>query len=81
LKNLSSYQSTKGNNPFEDFTMNGDPSKRLSSIVQCYDPPYWDSKEAYAYIKANFESWIEEAIPSGKNSRKVGGYGCIVVNK
>jgi hypothetical protein len=40
----------------------GDTSKKLSSIVKTYDPPYSDSKEAYAHIKKNLEDWIETAI-------------------
>jgi hypothetical protein len=59
LKNLDGDQSTKGANPFGELTLNGKP---LSSIVKTYDPPYYDSREAYAYIKKNLESWIETAI-------------------
>jgi hypothetical protein len=61
LKNLDGNQGVKGSNPFDGFTV-GDTSKKLSSIVKTYDPPYSDSKEAYAYIKNNFASWIETAI-------------------
>jgi antiphage defense system Thoeris ThsB-like protein len=61
LKDLDGTQSRKGRNPFEDFTMKRD-QKKLSSIVQVYDPPHSDSKEVYAYINDNLAGWIEEAI-------------------
>lgn len=53
--------SSKGRNPFDDFTMNKD-GQRLSNIVKAYDPPYWFSKDVYAYIEANITDWVEEAI-------------------
>lgn len=60
LKDLpDEKQSVKGNNPFDDFNLNG---TKLSSIVKAYDRPYSDSKAVYAYIKNNLENWIEEAI-------------------
>jgi len=54
-------QTTKGANPFSyiDF---GSSGKKLSAIVKAYDPPYSSSKDVYAYIKNNLESWIDEAI-------------------
>lgn len=61
LKNLDGTQSTKGANPFDDFTL-CDGKKTLSSVVKTYNPPYTDSKEAYAYIKKNLADWIEDAI-------------------
>ena len=61
LKDLDGYQSSKGRNPFEDFTMQNS-GKKLSSIVKTYNPPYTDSKDAYAYISENLADWIEEAI-------------------
>ncbi len=61
LKNLEGNQSVKGSNPFYKFTM-GTTTTRLSSVVKTYDPPYSDSKEVYAYVKKNLESWIETAI-------------------
>lgn len=48
--------STKGANPFAQFTVAGTP---LSSIVKCYDPYLLDT---YGGIKTNLEQWIEEAI-------------------
>lgn len=66
LKDVQGNQTSKGTNPFDDFTMRKDQSK-LSSLVRCYDPPYADSKQVYAYIKQNLESWIEAAISTRKN--------------
>jgi len=59
LKDSNGNQSTKGNNPFADFTVN---SSQLSTIVKAYDPPYSDSKDVYNYISDNIEKWIEDAI-------------------
>jgi hypothetical protein len=54
-------QSSKGLKPFDGFTMKG-TQKKLSSIVQAYNPPYSNSKDVYAFISENLEDWIEEAI-------------------
>jgi hypothetical protein len=59
LKNLKNEQSSKGANPVAGMTLDG---KEFASIVKAYDPPYLDSKDAYSYIKNNFETWIEDAI-------------------
>ena len=59
LKDLAGNQSSKGRNPFEDFTVN---EKKLSKIVKAYDPPYTRSTNVYAHIKDNLEDWVEEAI-------------------
>ena len=61
LKDLDGTQSSKGRNPFEDFTV-GEKKTALSSIVKAYNPPHTDSKDVYAYISDNLEDWIEEAI-------------------
>ena len=61
LKDSAGNQSTKGRNPFEDFTMKKDNSK-LSSIVRAYDPPYSKSNDVYDHIKSNLAKWVEEAI-------------------
>jgi hypothetical protein len=61
LKNLDGDQSSKGDNPFDEFTV-GEAKKKLSPVVKAYNPPYSDSKEVYAYIKQNLEDWIEDAI-------------------
>jgi hypothetical protein len=59
LKNHEQRQSTKGRNPFEDITIG---TKKLSSIVKCYDPPQTLSHNVYAHIAANLADWIEKAI-------------------
>jgi len=66
LKDLDGNQTTKGKNPFEDFTMKRD-GKKLSSIVKAYDPPYTDSKKVYSYISENLSDWIEEAVTIRNN--------------
>lgn len=66
LKNVNGEQTSKGNNPFDDFTMKRN-GKKLSSIVKVYDPPYSDSTDVYDYIKSNLESWVEEAISIREN--------------
>lgn len=66
LKNANSEQTSKGNNPFDDFTMKRD-GKKLSSIAKVYDPPYSNSTDVYGYIKNNLESWVEEAISIREN--------------
>lgn len=48
---------TQGINPFDQFAINN--GKKLSNIVKCYDPTYWD---AYNDIAKNIDDWIEEAI-------------------
>ena len=59
LKDQDEEQSAKGRNPFADFTVNG---RRLSAIVEAYDPPYTTSTNVYNYIKDNLADWIETAI-------------------
>lgn len=66
LKDLDGNQSSKGRNPFEDFTMEGS-HKKLSSIVKAYNPPHTESKDVYAYISDNLEDWIEEAVEIRNN--------------
>lgn len=61
LKNLDGVQSGKGANPFALIT-HGPTKLPLSNFAQCYDPPFWDSKQVYGFIKANLPNWIEEAI-------------------
>jgi hypothetical protein len=61
LEDREGNQSEKGRNPFDDFTMKRD-SKKLSSIVKAYDPPYSTSPKVYEYISSNLESWVEDAV-------------------
>jgi hypothetical protein len=66
LKNLAGLQSTKGANPFADFTMIKD-DKKLSSIVKAYDPPYSTSTNVYEHIENNLAGWVDEAIQIRKD--------------
>lgn len=59
LKDKEGNQSSKGRNPFDNFTING---TSMSSIVKTYDPPYTTSTHVYDHIKANLVDWIETAI-------------------
>jgi hypothetical protein len=61
LKDKDENQSAKGQNPFDDFTMDRD-GRKLSSIVKAYDPPYLTSTYVYDHIKDNLANWVEEAI-------------------
>lgn len=61
LKNAAGHSSMRGANPFDYVTMNSD-GRRLSSKVQAYDPPFFNSTDVYAYIKTNIGQWIEDAI-------------------
>lgn len=75
LKDEDGDQSTKGDNPFEDFCIDkkmnyiGQHSRpldanevNLSEVVKTYDPPYKMSYNVYSYIEENISDWIEEAI-------------------
>ncbi|MEV5475056.1 TIR domain-containing protein [Streptomyces sp. NPDC052207] len=59
LLDRGGYQSTKGRNPFSDYTIGG---VNMSSIVKAYDPPFTSSQYVYGHIKNNFADWVEEAI-------------------
>lgn len=59
LKDKDGNQSSKGRNPFDDFTING---VSLAKIVKAYDPPFSTSKYVYDHIKENLADWIEKAI-------------------
>jgi len=59
LKDSAGLKSSKGRNPFEDFNIGG---KKLSSIVQVYDPPFSNSTNVYKHISDNIAQWIETAI-------------------
>lgn len=59
LKDADGDTTTKGRNPFEDFTIGGTD---MDKIVKAYDPPYTTSTSVYNHIKDNIEDWIEAAI-------------------
>lgn len=47
----------KGQNPFDTFNFND--GRKLSSVVQCYDP---GGINTYNVIAANMETWVNAAI-------------------
>ena len=61
LKDRNGTHANKGPNPFDQLTLNNG-RKRLSSLVNLYDPNGWASTDVYALIKANIADWVEEAI-------------------
>ena len=61
LKNLDGDTATQGYNPF-DYIGYGNTGKKLSSIVQCYNPAGATSKDRYAWISEHLENAVEEAI-------------------
>lgn len=61
MKDKDGRQCRKGTNPFGKVN-HSDGRTPLSSIVRLYDPPYSDSKDVYAYISDNIESWVDNAI-------------------
>ena len=63
IKCPNNGKSNQGNNPFDNFTLDNG-SKKLSSVVKCYNPK---SSDAYNDIKDNLEDWIEEAIKIRKD--------------
>ena len=65
LKDQDGDQSAKGANPFYRLSLNG---KRLSSVVEAYDPPYSRSTNVYNHIKENIADWVEEAIQIRKKN-------------
>lgn len=66
LLNQDEKTSSKGKNPFSQFTVNSGKAS-LSSIVKCYDPPGLDSKKKYGWIRDNIEDIVEEAIEIRRN--------------
>jgi|TARA_Y100000310_G_scaffold302131_1_gene339198 hypothetical protein len=52
-------QSTKGRNPFDDFTVDG---VTMSDIVKTYNPPLPKSAEVYDHIQEYLPDWLEEAV-------------------
>ncbi len=52
LKDENKRKSEKGANPFGN----------LQSIVNCYNPPVFDSKQIYSWIHRSLPNIIEEAI-------------------
>jgi hypothetical protein len=61
LKDLSGSQSSKGANPFASIDV-GTSKKKMSTIVNAYDPPYSTSTYVYDHVKDNLADWVEESI-------------------
>lgn len=62
LKDQTQNQTMKGQNPFSRCQLTDSGRPLLSNVVETYDPPYSDSKDAYNYIRDNIEEWIEDAL-------------------
>lgn len=61
LKNTDGYIANMGKNPF-DYIDYGNTGKKLSSIVECYNPAGSNSKERYAWIAKHLENVVSKAI-------------------
>lgn len=61
LKDASGAQASKGGNPFEGLTVNGQ-----KVVGKVYDPPFQTSQYVYDDIAANIESWVKSAIDARK---------------
>ncbi|MFD2215324.1 TIR domain-containing protein [Metabacillus endolithicus] len=64
LKNINGEQTSEGENPFDEFTLNGKP---LSKVVKLYNPPYKISTNVYNNIKESIEDLVEQAIKTRKS--------------
>jgi hypothetical protein len=65
LEDANEKQSTKGRNPFGDFTINNGHTK-LSSVVPVYDPSQVTSKGVYGHIERNLAAWVDHAVAERK---------------
>lgn len=61
LKDRLGNQTSKGSNPFSEFTLNSGQTQ-LSSVVKAYDPPFTTSTYVYDHIRENLDAWVEEAV-------------------
>lgn len=61
LQNSQGYTSAPGRNPF-DFIDYGNTGKKMSTIIQCYDPKGRTSTEKYNWISRYLSSAVEESI-------------------
>lgn len=69
LTDRNEKQSKKGRNPFDDVTV-GQDERKLSSIVNAYDPTRLTSPSVYHYISDNLNNWVESAIDIRTNYLK-----------
>jgi hypothetical protein len=58
-------QTTKGKNPFREFTINHGRTN-LDSVARVYDPPQLTSNGVYRHIEKNLAAWVEHAIAERK---------------
>ncbi|MDE2827648.1 MAG: TIR domain-containing protein [Bacteroidota bacterium] len=65
LKDSNGYISIKGMNPFDYVYFND--GRKLSAVVQCYDPTGRNSTQRYDWISKNLSSAVEEAISIRNN--------------
>lgn len=65
LKNASGEQDSKGNNPFDNYIING---VLMSEYVKCFESDYITSDNVYNDIKENIEELIEYGINHRPNS-------------
>lgn len=63
LLDSAKLQDDPGANPFARFELDSARGKvSFDSVVPMYDPPYAASKDVYACIAENLETWVEEGI-------------------
>lgn len=67
LKDVHGKQDTKGNNPFDNFTIKKIP---MSKYVKCFESNYLLSTNVYNDIKNNIESLIEYGIENKPSTWK-----------
>jgi hypothetical protein len=60
LKDLNGKKSSRGTNPLDYVKLSS--GVLLSSVAKSYDPPFVDSKDVYADIRAKLPRLIEDAI-------------------
>ena len=64
LKDRNGHQSSKGSNPFSNFTVNG---VSMAKYVKCHTPKGTTSTAVYQDISDNLEDWIEDALKNKRN--------------
>ena len=69
LRDQDGNESWMGRNPFEHFTVRNRVGYQdtLSSVVKCYNPAGYDSKERYSWIRTYLASVVEEAVQIRSN--------------
>lgn len=70
LKDQDGHMSFKGNNPFDYIGIGRKKKKKLSSIVECYNPAGANSRERYKWISKHLACIVEEAINIRQDHRK-----------